>query len=273
MDTLNLYTRETLLAYFAARHEQHEQMRLLELTINREAGVPREPVINFRITRTADDLPETIFGGKGGVGCTQGRIFLWSQGGRSGSAATPTVTAPVATRALQSATPTPGGATLSARQAQEVATLTAFLTAYNAGDLDATLAAIAEPWGWSDCDYARGYGDRGGPGYICRLAWAALRGSRPVNSRANHHRGAGRAGDGGVLRAPHQRYPAGTRLTGWYRTAAGGESVLRLQRPAQRPAARPTDELQQRPVRWLAGILRTRDVSALANRRLSHPMV
>lgn len=32
----------------------------------------------------------------------------------------------------------------------------AFLAAYNAGDLDAALAAIAEPWGWSDCDYARG---------------------------------------------------------------------------------------------------------------------
>lgn len=61
-----------------------------------------------------------------------------------------------ATPTMLSGTPTPGGATLNARQAQEVAALTAFLAAYNAGDLDATLAAIAEPWGWSDCDYARG---------------------------------------------------------------------------------------------------------------------
>lgn len=69
--------------------------------------------------------------------------------------ATPT-NAPAATPAMRSGTPTPGGATLNARQAREVATLMAFLAAYNAGALDATLAAIAEPLVWSDCDYARG---------------------------------------------------------------------------------------------------------------------
>ncbi len=156
VDALNLYTRETLLAYFAERHARHEQMRVVELVVNPAGGGPTTAAINFRIARVADDLPETTFGGKGGVGCAHGLIFLWSQGGRSGSLATPTVPAPVATRALPPGTPTPGGATLSARQAQEVAALTAFLAAYNAGDLDATLAAIAEPWGWSDCDYARG---------------------------------------------------------------------------------------------------------------------
>jgi hypothetical protein len=94
VDALNLYTRETLLAYFASRHARHEQLRVVELVINPAGGGPTTAAINFRITRTADDLPETTFGGKGGVGCAQGRIFLWSQGGRSGGPATPTVPLP-----------------------------------------------------------------------------------------------------------------------------------------------------------------------------------
>lgn len=174
VDALNLYTRETLLASFAERHARHEQIRVVELVVNPAGGGPMTAAINFLITRTADDLPETAFGGKGSVGCGHGLIFLWSQGGRSGSLATPTVPAPVATRALLPGTPTPGGATLSAWQAQEVATLTAFLTAYNAGDLDATLATIAEPWGWSDCDYARGTAAKG-QGRDAFAAWLRLR--------------------------------------------------------------------------------------------------
>jgi len=90
VDALNLYTRDTLLAYFAARHAQHERMRVVELVINAAASGPLTAAINFRITRTADDLPETTFGGKCGVGCAHGLIFLWSQGGPSGSLATPT---------------------------------------------------------------------------------------------------------------------------------------------------------------------------------------
>ena len=90
VDALNLYTRATLLAYFAARHAQHERMRVVELVINPAASGPLTAAINFRITRTADDLPESTFGGKGGVGCAHGVIYLWSQGGPSGSVATPT---------------------------------------------------------------------------------------------------------------------------------------------------------------------------------------
>lgn len=72
----NLYTPDTLFAYFAERHTQHERMRLLELVTNQAAGGPMTTAINFRITRTADDLPESTFGGKGGVGCAHGVIFL-----------------------------------------------------------------------------------------------------------------------------------------------------------------------------------------------------
>jgi len=87
MDALNLYTPYTLLAYFAERHAQHERMRMVELVINSAASGPTTAAINFRITRAADDLPEHTFGGKGGVGCTAGRIFLWSQGAPSDSPA------------------------------------------------------------------------------------------------------------------------------------------------------------------------------------------
>jgi hypothetical protein len=89
VDALNLYTRDTLLAYFDERHAQHEQMRVIDLVINPAGGGPLTAAINFFIARTADDLPESIFGGKGGVGCARGLIFLWSQGGPSGSPATP----------------------------------------------------------------------------------------------------------------------------------------------------------------------------------------
>jgi hypothetical protein len=89
VDALNLYTRETLLAYFAERHAQHERMQVVELVINAAASGPMTAAINFRITRTADDLPESTFGGKGGVGCAHGFIYLWSAGGPSGNPATP----------------------------------------------------------------------------------------------------------------------------------------------------------------------------------------
>lgn len=90
IDALNLYTRETLLAYFAERHTQHEQIQVLELVVNQAAGPPGAPAINFLITRIAGDLPESTFGGKGGVSCAHGVIFLWSQGSSFVNSATPT---------------------------------------------------------------------------------------------------------------------------------------------------------------------------------------
>lgn len=56
---------------------------------------------------------------------------------------------------------TPAATTLSARQAQAVATLAAFLRAFNAGEVDTALATFGEPLSWSDCDYARGVGVSG----------------------------------------------------------------------------------------------------------------
>ncbi len=87
INALNLYTRDTLLAYFA---ERHEQLRMVELVINPAGGGPVTAAINSLLTRSADDLPESLFGGKGGVSCAHDVIFLWSQGGPSGSLATPT---------------------------------------------------------------------------------------------------------------------------------------------------------------------------------------
>lgn len=139
VDVLNLYTRETVLTYSAERHAQHEQIRAVELVMNPAGGAPGMAAINFRIARVADDLPETIFPGKGGVGCTHGRIFLWSQGGTLlGVAPARTASLRNATPVARRGTPTPEGATLSAQQAQEVATFGAFLRAYNAGDVEAT---------------------------------------------------------------------------------------------------------------------------------------
>jgi hypothetical protein len=90
VDALNLYNREALLSYFAERHAQGERMRLLELVVNPAAGITNGPAINFRITRTAADLPEQTFFGKGGVNCVQRTIFLWSQGAPFDGAASPT---------------------------------------------------------------------------------------------------------------------------------------------------------------------------------------
>ncbi len=88
---LDLYTRDTLLAYFSERHAQHEQMRLVELVVNPDGGLPGASAIAFRITRVADDLPESAFGGKGGVSCEHAVIFLWSQGAAFDSPATPVI--------------------------------------------------------------------------------------------------------------------------------------------------------------------------------------
>lgn len=60
--------RDSLMAYFAARHLQHERLALNSLDItytnDMEAG------FWFRVTRSADDgLPATAYNGKGGVQC------------------------------------------------------------------------------------------------------------------------------------------------------------------------------------------------------------
>lgn len=76
VDVLDLSTPQTLLAYFAERHAQHERMQIVKLVINRGASGPGSAAINFRVARAADDLPKMVFSGKGGVGCARGTIFL-----------------------------------------------------------------------------------------------------------------------------------------------------------------------------------------------------
>jgi hypothetical protein len=71
--------RGTLMAYFAARHQQHERLTLNSLDVgftNDRAGG-----FAFSVTRSADDgLPPTRYGGKGEVQCAIKPISLsvWS---------------------------------------------------------------------------------------------------------------------------------------------------------------------------------------------------
>ena len=71
--------RSTLMAYFAARHQQHEHLVLNSLEVgfsNDRAGG-----FTFSVTRSADDgLPPTRYGGKGEVQCAINPISLslWS---------------------------------------------------------------------------------------------------------------------------------------------------------------------------------------------------
>ncbi len=63
------YDRSNLMAYFAARHRQHERLALISLDVTFTNA--REGGFWFRVTRSADDgLPPTRYSGKGGVQCT-----------------------------------------------------------------------------------------------------------------------------------------------------------------------------------------------------------
>lgn len=68
------YNREDALGYVAERHEQNEILQIRELTV-----IPRskDTVIQFELERRADDVPATLYAGKGGINCDQGTIYLW----------------------------------------------------------------------------------------------------------------------------------------------------------------------------------------------------
>lgn len=74
--------RESLVPYFEQRHELGEQLELRTFRFN--GNTPRSrPYGNFEytLTRSADDLPPTVYGGKGAVLCYRARpdvIFVWS---------------------------------------------------------------------------------------------------------------------------------------------------------------------------------------------------
>jgi hypothetical protein len=61
--------RGTLIAYFAARHQQHELLVLRTLDVTYTDATTGG--FWFRLTRSADDgLPPTAYNGKGGIQCT-----------------------------------------------------------------------------------------------------------------------------------------------------------------------------------------------------------
>lgn len=71
--------RSTLMAYFAARHRQHE--RLVLKAVNVTYTNAREGGFWFRVTRSADDgLPPTTYNGKGGIQCARmpSSLTVWS---------------------------------------------------------------------------------------------------------------------------------------------------------------------------------------------------
>jgi hypothetical protein len=70
------YDPAALPAYFAARHQQHEQLQLLELEV---AGSwqPRVDIV-FHLRQQADDVPPRTMIGKGAIDCDERTIFVWS---------------------------------------------------------------------------------------------------------------------------------------------------------------------------------------------------
>ena len=61
--------RGTLMAYFVARHQQHELLRVRTLDVTFTDATTGG--FWFRLTRSADDgLPPTAYNGKGGIQCT-----------------------------------------------------------------------------------------------------------------------------------------------------------------------------------------------------------
>jgi hypothetical protein len=71
--------RGTLMAYFTARHQQHEHLALISMDITYTDS--RDVGFWFRLTRSADDgLPPTRYNGKGGVQCatTPTSLVVWA---------------------------------------------------------------------------------------------------------------------------------------------------------------------------------------------------
>jgi hypothetical protein len=75
------HDREGLMAYFAARHQQHEHLELISMDVTYANSV--EAGFSFRVRRSADDgLSPSRYTGKGGVECATRPISLtvWAMG-------------------------------------------------------------------------------------------------------------------------------------------------------------------------------------------------
>ncbi len=100
--------------------------------------------------------------------------------------------------------------------------------------LDAALAAIAEPWGWSDCDYARGIAATG-TGRDTFAAWLRQR------------------------FADHDRLILGQIVLGGQDGLVMGVSFARRTSDTLRSRGLPDGDIRQWPVRRLTGVLQSRD--------------
>jgi hypothetical protein len=71
--------RQALAGYLAARHRQHERLRLRELVVGYASGLGH---VEYRLSRRADDVgtspASSRVTGKGAVDCASGRIVVWS---------------------------------------------------------------------------------------------------------------------------------------------------------------------------------------------------
>ena len=82
------YDPAELPAWFAARHEQHERLHLLELEVAASVQFPYVSIV-YRLRREADDLPPHEVIGKGAVYCDDHTIFVWSMAQELADEATP----------------------------------------------------------------------------------------------------------------------------------------------------------------------------------------
>jgi hypothetical protein len=78
------YDRAGLMAYFAERHREHEQLKLESFQFNGESagGLGAVGNFEFELTRMANGLAPTSYGGKGVIVCWTNphTILRWSMG-------------------------------------------------------------------------------------------------------------------------------------------------------------------------------------------------
>jgi hypothetical protein len=72
-------SRQTLVAYFSARHAQHERLRITSIKYNGTSGQSFGN-FEFRLVRTADDIGPQTVEGKGSAFCRSGpgQLFVWA---------------------------------------------------------------------------------------------------------------------------------------------------------------------------------------------------
>ncbi|MCO5177565.1 MAG: hypothetical protein M9890_11450, partial [Thermomicrobiales bacterium] len=72
----NSSSRNQVLNYLQERHQHDDQQQLNTLQIS-PSHAPDSVDIVFNLTREADDMEPTEFGGKGAIDCQNQTIYLW----------------------------------------------------------------------------------------------------------------------------------------------------------------------------------------------------